>query len=62
MSIQIERQKPHAPITSLACWRCDGPMMVKTIEPSMLSDSLDDIVYRCPACRLERKQSGMRAD
>jgi hypothetical protein len=60
MSIQAERQKPLVPITSLTCWRCDGPMTVKTIEPSMSSDSLDDIVYRCPACGLDRKQSAKR--
>jgi hypothetical protein len=62
MSIQTEGEKPHAPVTSVTCWRCDGPMTIKTIEPSMLFAPLDDIVYRCPACRLEKKQSVMRAD
>ena len=62
MSIQTERQKQRVPVTSLTCWRCDGPMTIKMAEPSMSSDSIDDIVYRCPACRFEGKQSGMRAD
>jgi hypothetical protein len=62
MSVQAEPQKPHAPITSVRCWRCEATMTIKTIEPSMVAPSLDDIVYRCSACRLERKQSVMRAD
>jgi hypothetical protein len=62
MSIQIERQMTHALLASVSCLRCDAPMTIKTIEPSMLAPSLDEIVYRCPACQLERKQSVMRAD
>jgi hypothetical protein len=30
--------------------------------PAMLSPLLDEIVYRCPACHIERKQTVMRAD
>jgi hypothetical protein len=37
-------------------------MTIKSIEPSMLAPSLDEIVYRCLACQIERKQSAMRAD
>jgi hypothetical protein len=64
MSVQAERQKTHALLRSVSCWRCDCevPMTIKTIEPSMLSPSLDEIVYDCPACHFERKQSVMRAD
>jgi hypothetical protein len=62
MSIQTERQKTHAPIMSVSCWRCEAPMTIKTIEPSTLGASLDDIVYRCPVCHLERKQPVMKAD
>ena len=62
MSIQAERQKTHATIMSVSCWRCEAPMTIKTIEPSMLAASLDDIVYQCPVCHLERKQPAMKAD
>jgi hypothetical protein len=62
MSIQTERQRTYALHTSTSCWLCDGPMTIKTIEPSMLVPSLDEIVYRCPSCQIERKQSVMRAD
>jgi hypothetical protein len=62
MSIQIERQNTHAFLASVSCLRCEAPMTIKTIEPSMSAPSHDEIVYRCPACQLERKQSVMRAD
>jgi hypothetical protein len=62
MSLQDERQKPHDFPMSVTCWRCDAPMKIKTIAPAMLSPSLDEIVYRGPACHIERKQTVMRAD
>jgi len=62
MSIQAERQRTYALHASTSCWLCDGPMKIKTIEPSMLVPSFDEIVYRCPSCQIERKQSVMRAD
>jgi hypothetical protein len=62
MSIQTEGQKPHALLTSVICLHCDAPMTIKTIEPSILASSVDEIVYRCPACQLERKKSVIRAD
>jgi hypothetical protein len=49
MSMQTERQKSTNPVTSVTCWRCDGLMTIKTIQPSMLAASVDDIVYRCPS-------------
>jgi hypothetical protein len=61
MSIQIERQNTHAFLASVSCLRCDAPMTIKTIEPSMSAPSHDEIVYRCPACQLERKQSVISA-
>ncbi len=61
MSLQGERQKPHDFPMSVICWRCDAPMKIKTIAPAMLSPSLDEIVYSCPACHIERKQTVMRA-
>lgn len=62
MSLQDERQKPHDFPMSVICWRCDTPMKIKTIAPAMLSPSLDEVVYRCPGCHIERKQTVMRAD
>lgn len=61
MSLQGERQKTHDLSMHVSCWRCDAPMKIKTIEPSMLSPGLDEIVYGCPACSEERKQTVMRA-
>jgi hypothetical protein len=63
MSLQGERQKTHdLSNMSVVCWCCDAPMRIKTIAPSMLAPSLDEIVYRCPACHMERKRNVMRAD
>jgi hypothetical protein len=58
---QVERQKPHNSLVSVSCWRCDAPMTIKTIEPSMLGASLDEVVYSCPACHLERKRIVVRS-
>ena len=58
MSLQSKRQKTHDLLgMSVICWRCDAPMKIKTIAPSMLSASLDEFVYRCPACHMERKRN-----
>ena len=63
MSLQGGRQKTHDLFDmSAICWRCDGPMKIKTIAPALLSSSLDEIVYRCPACHLERKRNVVRAN
>jgi hypothetical protein len=62
MSLQGERQKSHDFPMSVICWRCDTPMKIKTIGPAMLSPSFDEIVYRCPGCHIERKQTVMRDD
>jgi hypothetical protein len=44
------------------CWRCDAPMRIETIAPTMSSAPLDEIVYVCPACKLERQQIVPRGD
>jgi hypothetical protein len=63
MSIQGERQKTHDLFDmSVICWRCDAPMKIKTIAPSMQASSLDEIVYSCPACHIEIKRNVMKAD
>jgi hypothetical protein len=63
MSVQGERQKARDLFDmSVICWRCDAPMKIKTVAPSILSSSLDEIVYSCPACDIERKRNVMRAD
>jgi predicted nucleic acid-binding Zn ribbon protein len=56
MSILNEHQKMPFPFMPVICWRCDTPMKIKTITPAMTSAPLDEIVYRCPACTIERKQ------
>jgi hypothetical protein len=61
MWVQDERQKTQD-LMSVVCWRCDAPMKIKTIAPSMLSSSVDEIVYNCPACHIERKRNVMKAD
>jgi hypothetical protein len=63
MPLQGEHQKRHDLFDmSVICWRCDAPMKIKTIAPAMLFASLDEVVYSCPACHIERKQNVMRAD
>jgi len=62
MSILNEHQKTPADFMPVICWRCDAPMKIKTIMPAMTSAPLDEIVYRCPACTIERKQIVSRDD
>ena len=61
MSLQNERLKTHDLFMPVVCWRCDAPMRIKTIAPAMLSPSLDEVVYSCPACHIERKRTVMRS-
>ncbi len=35
MSLQYQRQKPQDFYIPEICWRCDAPMKIKTIMPSM---------------------------
>jgi hypothetical protein len=44
------------------CFRCDAPMRIKTVTPAMQSALHDEIVYGCPACKIERKQTVPRVD
>jgi hypothetical protein len=37
-------------------------MKIKTIMPAMTFPLLDEVVYRCPAYHLERKQTVRRDD
>jgi hypothetical protein len=62
MSLQDQRQKTHDFVMPVICWRCDAPMKIKTIAPAMLSPSLEEIVYSCPACHMERKRTVMKAN
>jgi hypothetical protein len=61
MSLQDQRQKPHDVHMPVICWRCDAPMNVKTIMPVMFAPH-DEIVYSCPACKIERRQTVLKAD
>ena len=60
MSLHYQRQKPRDFNMPEICWRCDGPMKIKTIMPAMTFPLFDEVVYRCPACHLERKQTVQR--
>jgi hypothetical protein len=62
MSLLNEWQKPAGSIMPVICWRCDAPMRIKTIAPTMSSAPLDEIVYFCLACNLERKKIVPRGD
>ena len=37
-------------------------MKIKTIMPAMTFPLLDEVVYRCPACHIERKQTVLKDD
>jgi hypothetical protein len=50
----VARQSvPKAPF----CAHCDIPMKIKTITPTMFAQTVDEIVYCCPACEAETKKS-----
>jgi len=61
MSLLNERQKPGDFYMPVICWRCDAPMKIRTIMPTLTSEPHDEIVYGCPACHLQRKQIVLRA-
>jgi RNase P subunit RPR2 len=63
MSLVIEGPKTTQRVFKrVICWCCDAPMAVKTIEPAMMAPSFDEIVYGCPSCGDEVKQTVIRAD
>jgi hypothetical protein len=62
MSLLNEWQKSPSSIMPVICWRCDAPMRIKTIAPTISSAPLDEIVYLCSACNLERKRIVQRGD
>ena len=64
MSLQDDRRNEpqkmrdfHMPVF---CLRCDTPMRIKTITPAMQSALHDEIVYGCPACKIERKRTVLK--
>jgi hypothetical protein len=61
MSLQGERQNTSERYVPLSCWHCDAPMKIKTIEPGMAAH-YDEIVYKCPTCRSERKRTVLMVD
>jgi hypothetical protein len=44
------------------CPRCDGPMKIKTIVPTIRDRTVDDIVYACPCCGVETRRSVQRVE
>jgi hypothetical protein len=47
--------------TAPICRHCESPMKISTIVPTMLAHPVDDIVYVCPNCGIETKQTVRRA-
>jgi RNase P subunit RPR2 len=44
------------------CPRCDAPMKIKTIIPTMFTQTVDEIVYVCVSCGDEAKRSVRRSE
>ena len=38
------------------CLRCDAPMKIKTVTPTMFTQTVDEVVFRCSACEAEMKR------
>ncbi len=64
MSLQGERRNEPLKIRDfdmpVICLRCDAPMRIKTVTPAMHSALHDEIVYGCPACKIERKRTVLK--
>ncbi len=62
VSPQYERRKARDFNLPAMCARCDAPMRIKTTTPIISFAPLDEVVYACPACKLEMKQTVLRID
>jgi hypothetical protein len=62
VSPQYERGKTRDFNLPVVCLRCDAPMTIKTITPVISFAPLDEVVYACPACRMEMKQTVLRVE
>jgi hypothetical protein len=51
--------QPGMPMPAL-CARCDLPMKLETVNPTMFTQTLDDVVFRCPACGAKKKRTVRR--
>jgi phage FluMu protein Com len=60
MTLLNGHQKARVFYMSAICPRCDAPMKIKTIEAAMTFTAVDEVVYRCPACKIETNQTVMR--
>ncbi len=43
------------------CPRCDAPMRIKTITPTMFTEAVDEIEFRCLICEAETQKSVRRS-
>ena len=57
VSPQYERRATRDFNMPVMCARCDAPMRIKTPTPVMSFAPLDEVVYACPACKMEMKQT-----
>jgi hypothetical protein len=64
MKIQDGLPKRTGVPQPVMCVRCDAPMQIRTIIPTMFANETDNIVYGCPSCGAEtaRTVPGSRTD
>jgi len=60
MSLLNAPQKARVFYMAAICPRCDAPMKIETIEPAITFTAIDEVVYKCPACKIETNQTVMR--
>jgi hypothetical protein len=39
------------------CVRCDAPMKIKIITPTIFTTTIDEVEFRCPGCKIEMTKS-----
>jgi hypothetical protein len=52
----------HRALAAPFCDRCDIPMKLTSIVPTMFPQALDEVLYRCPICQAETKRTFKRRD
>ena len=56
MTMQDALVDRRASYTPEMCLRCDAPMRIKTIVPTMFVHCIDDVVYVCPSCGIQSRR------
>ena len=55
-------EQRHRALAAPFCDRCDIPMRISTIVPTMFPQPTDEALYRGPACQAETKKIVKRRD